>query len=87
MYAMLSLDLDRKTTTEQRDKFYEHLKNEQWTKVPKVTTTWHASFKDGATESGIISTTKSDVANAVKHAGVTAYDAVVHVGPSKPTSF
>lgn len=87
MYAMLSLDLDKKTTAEQRDKFYEYLKKEQWTKIPKVTTTWYASFKADATESGMISATKNDVANAAKHAGIASYDAVVNVGPSKPTSF
>lgn len=87
MYVMLSLDLDRRTTTEQRDKCYEYLKNKKWVKLPKVTTTWYAKFTEGTTESGAISVTKSDVASAAKHAGITAYDAVVHVGASKPTSF
>ncbi len=87
MYAMLSLDLERNTTTEKREKFYEYLKKEQWTKVPNVTTTWYASFKDGATESGIISATKTDVTNAANYAGVTSYNAVVNVGPSKPITF
>jgi hypothetical protein len=87
MYAMLSLDLDRNTSTEQRDKFYEYLKNEKWTKIPEITTTWYASFKDTVSESEIISTTKTDVSNAAKHSRVTSYDAVVHVGPSEPTSF
>lgn len=87
MYAMLSLDLDKETTSEQRKKFYDYLKKEKWTKVPKVTTTWYVSFKSDATESGIISTTKTDVRNASKASGVTSYDAVVHVGSSKPTSF
>lgn len=87
MYAMLSLDLERNTTTERREKFYEYLKKEKWTKVPYVTTTWHASFQDGVTESGVISTTKADVANAAKYAGVTSYNAVVNVGQSQPTTF
>ncbi len=47
MYAMLSLDLDENTSAEKRDKFYEYLKNEQWTKISKVTTIWYAKFKDG----------------------------------------
>lgn len=87
MYAMLSLDLDKRTTSEQREKFYEYLKNEKWTKIPKVTTIWYASFKDGVSESGAISTTKTDVANAAAHANVSSYDAVVNVSTSKPTSF
>ncbi|MCR8924362.1 hypothetical protein NO559_16435 [Dasania sp. GY-MA-18] len=87
MYAMLSLDLDKNTSSEERNKFYEYLKNEKWTKIPKVTTTWYAKFKDGGTESGATQATKSDVDNAAKHAGVTSYDAVVNVSESKPTSF
>ena len=87
MYAMLSLDIDKNTSAEKRDKFYEFLKNEQWTKIPKVTTTWYAKFKDGVTESGAINATKSDIAGAAKYAGVTSYDAVVNVSESKPISF
>lgn len=87
MYAMLSLDLDKKTTSEQREKFYEYLKKENWTKIPKVTTTWYASFKEGATESGVISATKTYVSNAAKNAGVITYDCVVNVGQSTPTLF
>jgi hypothetical protein len=87
MYAMLSLDLERYTTDENREKFYEYLKKEQWIKVPRVTTTWYASFKDGATEQGIVSAAKTDVANAAKYAGVSSYNAVVNVGPSMPTTF
>lgn len=87
MYAMLSLDLDNNATAKQRNKFYEYLKNEKWVKIAKVTTTWYVKFKSGTTAPVMISTTKTDVANAAKHAGITSYDAVVHVGPSKPTSF
>ena len=87
MYAMLSLDLERNVTDEQRKKFYEHLKEENWVKIPKVTTTWRASFKQGTTEVGALNTTKKDVANAAKKARIGKYNAVVHFGPSKPNSF
>ena len=87
MYAMLTLDLDKNTSSEKRDKFYKHLKDNQWTKIDKVTTTWYAKFNDDATESGIINTTKNDVKSAADHSGVSSYDAVVNVSKSKPTSF
>tara|TARA_R110002110_G_scaffold278355_1_gene493572 strand:- start:92 stop:355 length:264 start_codon:yes stop_codon:yes gene_type:complete len=87
MYAMLSLDLDRLTTSDQRKIFYEHLKNEKWVKISKVTTTWRASFEASVTEAGAIQTTKNDVAMAAKKAGVTSYDAIVHIGANEPAAF
>ena len=87
MYAMLSLDLDKNTTTKQRNDFNASLKKAQWIKIAKITTTWYAKFKADATESGMIAATKTDVTNAAKAAGITSYDAVVHAGSSKPTSF
>ena len=87
MFAMLSLDLDYKTTSERREKFYEYLKKEEWTKVPRLTTIWYARFNEGILESRIIEITKIDVAAAAKTAGVTSYDCVVNVSNSKPTTF
>jgi len=87
MYAMLSIDLDKKITTEQRNRFNEYLEKEDWTKIPNVTTTWYTSFVDSGTESGIINATQKDVSNAARHAGIVSYAAAVNVGSSKPTSF
>ena len=86
MYAVLSLDLDKVTTT-QRDKFYESLKNNQWIKINNLTTTWYVNFKEDATESGIISTAKSDVNNAAICANVQNYNAMLSVSKNKPTEF
>jgi len=86
MYAMISLDLDKKTSSEQRKIFNAKLKELQWTKLPKVTTTWYASFKPEVTRQGITSTTKSDIQKAASAAGVTSYDVVLHIGDEKPIS-
>ncbi len=87
MYAMLTLDLEKKTEDEKRDRFYEILKDKNWIKLPKVTTTWIKKFKADADEMIVIALTKLTVQKAAKSAGVTSYNAVVHVGSLKPTSF
>ncbi|MBX2976962.1 MAG: hypothetical protein KF721_12570 [Ignavibacteriaceae bacterium] len=66
MHAMLSLDLENGTSSEKREKFNEYLKNEKWVKLPKITTTWTASFKEDINEFDIINITKSDVIAAAK---------------------
>jgi hypothetical protein len=45
--ALITLDLNN-STEEQRALFYEVLKDENWTKIPKLTTTWKCSFYDTA---------------------------------------
>ena len=87
MHAMLSLDLDEKTTAQEREKFYAHLRDSRWMKISKVTTTWFTHFKDKATELDIIAEVKKDVAAAAKYSGITAYDAVVNVSESEPSTF
>lgn len=86
-WALLSIDLDNNVTTKQRNTCYAELKERQWTKLPKLTTVWQVKFKKGISESAIISTTIKDVKAAVAKAGIIKYDAVVHIGSSKPTRF
>jgi len=87
MYALLSLDIDKKATSEQREKFYDFLKKNNWNKISKLTTVWYAKFKNGTTEANIISTVKKEIKNTAEESGIKSYDCVVHVGPSKPVSF
>lgn len=87
MYAMLSLDLDEKATAQEREKFYAHIRDSGWMKIAKVTTTWFTSYRDKATEEQIIAEVKQDVAAAARYSGITAYDAVVNVSLSEPSSF
>lgn len=51
VYVMLTIDLNRGVTDEARENFYESLKQQQWTKL-KLTTTWHAKFKEGVSAEG-----------------------------------
>lgn len=85
--VMLSLDLERGVSEEQRNVFNEGLKKRNWFKIPKVTTTWSAKFADGVTSSAAQSETKTDVAAAASEAKIKNYEAVMHLGPEAPTSF
>lgn len=87
MHAMLSLDLDKNTTSQEREKFNAHIRDSGWMKLAKVTTTWFTRYSEKATEKQIINEVKLDVAAAAKYSGITAYDAVVNVSESEPTSF
>lgn len=83
--AMLTIDLNRNVTSEQRETFYKELSSRQWKKVDTLTTTWSASFKDGVSSEPAINETKKDVAAAAETAKVSAYDAAVMIGPESPT--
>ena len=87
MYAMLSLDLDKKATATEREKFYAHIRDSGWMKFSKVSTTWFTNYRASVKEDRIIAEVKQDVAAAARYSGVTAYDAVVNVSPSEPSSF
>lgn len=78
-YSLLTLDLNRETSSEARDKFYAELEKLKWKKINQLTTLWYANWKDEATDQGIIDTTKSDVEKAATAAKVSCYDAAVAV--------
>lgn len=85
--ALLTLDLENGVSTENRAKFYEYLKKENWSKLSALTTAWKCSFKDGITRESAIRITKNDVANAAKYAGVSSYNAAVQVGEEDVIQF
>jgi hypothetical protein len=87
MYAMISLTLDKEITALDQEKFEAHLRDSGWMKLGKVTTTWFTRYKEAAIELKIIAEVKLDVAAAAKYSGITAYDAVVNVSQSEPSSF
>jgi len=78
-YSILTLDLNRETSSEAREKFYLELEKLQWKKINQLTTLWYASWKDGTTEQGVIDTTKKDIETAAAAVKVTRYDAAVAV--------
>jgi len=87
MYAMLSLELDKKTTASAREKLDAHLRDGGWMKLAKVSTTWFTRYKATAAELDIIEEVKVDVAEAAKYSGVSRYDAAVNVSQSEPSFF
>ncbi|WP_148252865.1 hypothetical protein [Aidingimonas lacisalsi] len=78
--ALLTLDIENGVSSEKREKFYEYLKKEKWTKLSGLTTSWKFSFNDDVTRESAIRIVKSDVAGAARHAGVPSYNAAVQVG-------
>lgn len=85
-FAILSVDLNNVSEI-QRQKFYEKIKEFKWSKVPRLTTVWKASFTDVSTDSAMIQTAKQDVVSAAASAAITSYDAMVHVGYGEPVLF
>lgn len=78
--ALLTLDIDRKASSEKRQKFYDYLNDKNWTKIPKLTTAWKAQFTDGVSQQDALKVTKNDVRGAANHSGISTYDAAVHFG-------
>lgn len=72
-HVFLTVDLNN-VTTEARNKFYEHLANNQWTKL-KLTTSWTARFKPEITKARAVEVTQSDVRSAAAYAGIRDYEA------------
>lgn len=84
LYVMLTIDLNRGVSDEARQKFYDYLAREKWTRL-KLTTTFWAKFAEKATPEGAISTAKMDVRNAALSSGVVNYEAAAEAGSSAPS--
>jgi hypothetical protein len=84
--VLLSIDLNN-VSSEQRSVFNQALADEKWVKHSRLTTVWTAVFQEDVTESGAVGTTKKDVTTAASKAKITNYDALIHVGDSKPTEY
>ena len=82
--VMLTVDLNKKTTSKQRTTFNKELAKKKWNEIENLTTTWWASFEDNVTERQAVYTTKADVETATKKAGVKNCDVALMVGNSKP---
>lgn len=75
----MTLDLNRETMPEARDKLYLELEKLKWKKINQLTTLWYATWKDDVSDQGIIDTAKSDVEKAANASGTSKYDAAVAV--------
>jgi hypothetical protein len=85
-YSILSLDLNKDATSEQRDAFYKKLAEFTWTKIQDPTTLWYCLWKDTTSEAGALQTTKDQVEKAATAAKVKSYDAT-HAFCDKPVSW
>jgi len=79
IYSILSLDLNRGVTTEERNAFYKKLTELKWKKISELSTLWYASWKDDTSGEDIIQTTKKDVDACASISKVSKYDASVAV--------
>lgn len=61
--ALVTIDLTS-ASQDQRNTFYEALKEEKWRKIDTLTTSWSISFNDGSTRAGVIRTLISDLTKA-----------------------
>ena len=85
--VMVTVDLNNKVTTDQRDSFNGEMKKMKWSKIESLTTTWKASFQDDVTHSSAVSITKNDIAKAAKQSGINSYDGSLMVGEQSPSVF
>ena len=79
--VLVTLDLPD-ATEEQRKSFYEALTNENWKKIPNLTTAWKASFKDNVTRENAISTMELDLQKAKNTSKVKRVDYAMQLDPS-----
>ena len=84
VHAMLTVDLNRYVTTEQRNRFYEELRTRKWVKIDALSTTWKAVFSEGVSAEAAMQETKSDLSAAATAASISSYDAAAMFGGQAP---
>lgn len=65
------ITIDTTATADQRKMVYEHLEKENWQKIPKLTTSWKATFNDTTSREDAIKVLVSDLEKAKKVSGAT----------------
>lgn len=85
--VLLTLDLERDVSTENRQKVYNYLKKQKWEKLKELTTSWKCSFEENANREAVISECKKDVRNAIRVGGVTSYHAALQIGEGEVEEF
>lgn len=84
--AMLTVDLNG-VDSETRTKFNDELSKRNWTKIPKLTTTWRASFGDDVSAEDAETIANHEVWEITKKLNIANWEACVMVGPRKPHNF
>lgn len=81
-HCLLSLDL-KNTEKPQRDKFYEILESEDWSKVGGVDTTWERRFSNISYEPSISLRVQNVIEDAARRAEIEQVNFVFQVGDHK----
>jgi hypothetical protein len=77
--ALITMDLPN-ITEEQRDQFYDILKEEKWLKIKKMTTTWKVSFSDEITRDDAIIALENDIKKAKQNCRISKVEYAVQLG-------
>ena len=86
-WALLTLDLHRNLSTEQRDDFYTALHVLDWNKIKGVTTAWKRKFQDDVVNSQIETFAREDIKAISDTLGIEKCDAVIQIGRNEPKMF
>lgn len=86
-YIMMTLDLERGVSEENRQKFYAKLNELKWIKSPDVTTTWSTSWAEPQTSEYATREVREDLAAAAAAAGYPTYHSVAMIGDAAPVTF
>jgi hypothetical protein len=78
--ALITLDLPG-ANDEQREIFYQVLREAKWHKLSKLTTAWKAKFQNSVTRSGAIETLKQDMVRAKAASQVRTVQYALQLAP------
>lgn len=86
MNTFLTLDLNNKVPSANRDKMYVELAKLGWQKVSPVTTLWKKAWKSGEQVGDYENIAFKEAGTAAKAASIFEYDATVIVTENEPKS-
>lgn len=73
----------------QRERFDAQMDSQDWIKVPKLRATWAGNFPNAELSAAEVlhQNAVDTVTHAARAAGISRFDAAVHVGPRIPVLF
>lgn len=78
--VLLTLDLKKDTSSDERKKFYDYLESQKWVKIDNLTTAWRCSFLEKISKEDAIKIVKADLKKASKESGVSSYNYAFQIG-------
>lgn len=80
--ALITIDLPN-ASGEQRQKFYNYLKEKNWHKIEKLTTTWRVYFKEDVTRLNAISAIKNPLNEALQASDLESVEYALQLSKKK----